>query len=113
MLLNEMFSPIGAPKESELDIDWVGDLKFYIDNNNDMLSRYMFPAVKKHKKYLDHPRAYKIYIKPITQCLSHYCEKYKVDNKEEKFPEEVLLDLAKAIADEQKRHLENGDYENK
>lgn len=108
-----MFSAIGAPKETELDIDWIGDLKFYMDNDNDMLSRYMFPAVKKHKQYLEHPRAYKIYIKPLNGCLDHYCQKYKVTDRDVKFPEEALVALAKAIADEQKKHLENGDYENK
>lgn len=108
-----MFSAIGAPKETEKDIDWIGDLKFFMDNDNDMLSRYLFPAVKKHKQYLDHPRAYKIYIKPLNGCLAHYCEKYKVEDRDEKFPKDALIELAKAIADEQKKYLENGDYENK
>ena len=31
MKLYEMFSPIGAPKEND-EIDWLGDLKFFIDN---------------------------------------------------------------------------------
>ena len=39
MLLREMFSPIGAPKEQESDIDWIGDLKFFIDNDTDVLSK--------------------------------------------------------------------------
>jgi hypothetical protein len=30
MKLFELFSPIGAPKEADQDIDWIGDLKFYI-----------------------------------------------------------------------------------
>jgi hypothetical protein len=34
MLLKEMFSAIGAPKDEQADIDWLDDLKFFIDNND-------------------------------------------------------------------------------
>ncbi len=34
MKLLEMFSPIGAPQTPDQDIDWIGDLKFYVDNND-------------------------------------------------------------------------------
>ena len=29
MLLREMFSPIGAPKDEQQEIDWIDDLKFF------------------------------------------------------------------------------------
>ena len=64
MRLNELFSPIGAPEENQ-DINWLEDLKFFMNNDNDVTSNVMFPAIKKHKKYAGHPDAYKIYIKPI------------------------------------------------
>ena len=55
MLLREMFSPIGAPNETGDDIDWLGDLKFFIDNNDRLLNHHFFPAIKKHKKHAGHP----------------------------------------------------------
>ncbi len=40
MLLKEMFSAIGAPKETDQqDIDWLDDLKFFIDNDDTMLNQ--------------------------------------------------------------------------
>ena len=111
MLLREMFSPIGAPREDESEIDWVDDLKFYIDNDTDILSRQMFPAIKKHMKHVDHPQAFKLYLRPLKQCTEMYCEKFNVDGKEEKFSAEVLQGLAKKIAEEQNRHIKNGDYD--
>jgi hypothetical protein len=113
MLLKEMFSPIGAPKDDQSEIDWLGDLKFYIDNNDDMLDKHFFPAIEKHKKYHKHPEVYKLYIKPIERMAECYCEEFDVENKEEKFPKDKLIELAKSIADEQDRHIERGDYETK
>lgn len=111
MLLKEMFSPIGAPKDSEPDIDWLDDLKFFIDNNDKMLNQYFFPAVKKHKEHHGHPEVFKVYIRPIEHCLSHYCDKYEIDNREEKFPKDKLIDLAKKFASEQEKFIKKGDYQ--
>lgn len=111
MLLREMFSPVGGPKEDQSDIDWLGDLKFFIDNDNRMLEDYFFPAVKKHQKYLKHPSAYKIYIKPLKRCLTHYKEKYQVEDVDDKFPDEAIIELAQRICKEQENYIEKGDYE--
>lgn len=111
MLLREMFSPIGSPKDDEPEIDWIDDLKFFIDNDDGMLNNHFFPAVKKHQEYKDHPEIYKVYIKPIQNAVIPYCKKFNVEKPEEKFPKEKLIDLAKRMAEEQKRHIENGDYE--
>ena len=106
-----MFSPIGAPKEDQQEIDWLGDLKFFIDNDNKLLSHYLFPAVKQHSKHLNNPNAYKLYFKPINAALESYCEQFKVEDRNEKFPMEALTELAKRICEEQKKHIEDGDYD--
>lgn len=108
-----MFSAVGAPSEQDMeDIDWIGDLKFFIDNDDKILSNQFFPAVKKHKENVGHPEIYKVYIAPVKQCMQQYCNKFEIEDPEQKFPKDKLIDLAKLIADEQSRHLENGDYEN-
>ena len=106
-----MFSPIGAPKEQEQEIDWLDDLKFFIDNNDQMLTQYFFPAVKRHKEHKGHPQVFQVYIKPIENCLNHYCKKFEINGREEKFPKDKLIDLAKRFAEEQEKFLEKGDYE--
>ena len=111
MLLKEMFSAIGAPKQEQDDIDWLDDLKFFIDNNDKMLQQYFFPAVKKHKEHKGNPHVFKGYIRPIEHCLNHYCDKFDIQDKEEKFPKDKLIDLAKRFADEQEKYIEKGDYE--
>lgn len=111
MLLREMFSAIGAPKDIEQEIDWLDDLKFFIDNDSALLNQYFFPAIKKHKEYHGNPNVFKIYIRPIEHCLNHYCDKFDIDEREEKFPKEKLIDLAKRIADEQEQYIEKGDYD--
>jgi hypothetical protein len=110
MKLLEMFSPIGAPQTPDQDIDWAGDLKFYVDNNDKLLNQYFFPAIKKHKEYKGHPNAYKLYVKPFEQCLEQYCEQFEIDDREEKFPKEKLIQLAKEFAMQQEKFLDKGDY---
>lgn len=111
MLLREMFSAIGAPKDEEPEVNWIEDLKFFIDNDNEVLSNYFFPAIKKHEEWRGHPDAYKLYIKPVETCKDAYCHKFNIDDSGEKFPKEAIIELAKKIAQEQEKHIENGDYE--
>jgi len=111
MLLREMFSPIGSPNEKEQDINWINDLKFYIDNDDEILSKNFFPAIKKHKDYVGNPNVYKIYIRPIESSCESYCEKYQVDEREKKFPKEDLIELAKKFAEEQEIHIKNKNYD--
>lgn len=106
-----MFSPIGAPKDDQQEIDWLDDLKFFIDNDDEMLTKYMFPAVKRHKEHKGNPHVFKVYIRPVQGCLEHYCNKFEIENREEKFPKEKLIELAKKIAKEQEKYLEKGDYD--
>lgn len=110
MFLREMFSPIGAPKLDQQDVDWIGDLKFFIDNSDLLLNQYMFPAIKKHKQHQGNPNAYKIYIRPIESCLESYCDKFEIEEAGEKFPKEKLIELAKNFAEQQEKFMERGDY---
>jgi hypothetical protein len=111
MLLKEMFSAIGAPKDEQQEIDWLDDLKFFIDNDSKMLDQYFFPAVKRHREHRGNPNVFKVYIRPLEKCMGHYCDKYDIDDSEQKFPKDKLIDLAKRIADEQEKHIETGDYD--
>jgi hypothetical protein len=43
--------------------------------------------------------------------MSHYCDRFDIDDMDKKFPKDKLIDLAKRIADEQERHIEKGDYD--
>jgi hypothetical protein len=113
MLLNEMFSAIGAPKEDQSEIDWLDDLKFFIDNDDRMLENFIFPAVMKHEKNPGHPDVYKLYLAPLKRCLEYYCERFDIDDPKEKFSKDAIVDLAKKIAEEQEKHIKDGDYENK
>jgi hypothetical protein len=113
MLLKEMWSPIGAPNDDQQEVDWLDDLKFFIDNDNKSLEQYFFPAVKRHKEHRGNPNVFKVYIRPVERCMEMYCQKYDVEKPEEKFPKEKIIELAKRFAAEQEKFLERGDYENK
>ena len=106
-----MFSPIGAPKDEEDDIDWLDDLKFFIDNDDQLLNQYFFPAVKRHKEHKGNPNVFKVYIRPLEKCKEIYCQKFNIEEPEKKFTKEKIIDLAKRLADEQEKYISKGDYE--
>jgi hypothetical protein len=111
MLLREMWSAIGAPRKDEEEVDWLDDLHFYIDNNDELLNQYFFPAVKRHKEHQGNPNVFKVYIRPIERCLDSYCNKFDINDRNQKFPKEKIIDLAKRFAEEQEKFLEKGDYD--
>ena len=76
-----------------------------------MLDTQFFPAIKRHKEHQGNPDVYKVYIRPIEHCKEAYCNKFEIEDVEEKFPKEKLIELAKRFAEEQERHLEKGDYD--
>ena len=106
-----MFSPIGAPKEDDSEIDWIGDLKFFMDNDDKMLENYFFPAVEKHRDHIGNPNAWKLYMRPIQECLKCYLEQFEVESPEEKFNSDALKELACKIAEEQEKFIQEGDYD--
>lgn len=109
MLLNEMFSAIGAPKDENSDIDWIGDLKFFIDNDDKMLSNYFFPAIKKHELHKGNPNVWKLYMPGLERCAEAYCSKFEQELGKI-FPKEKLIELAHQIAAEQENYIVKGDY---
>jgi hypothetical protein len=111
MLLQEMFSAMGAPKDEQAEIDWLDDLKFFIDNDTDVLSQHFFPAIKRHKEHVGNPNVFKVYIRPLERCKEAYCERFQIEKAEEKFPKEKIIELAKRCAEEQEKIIEHGDYD--
>lgn len=105
-----MFSAIGAPKDNEQEIDWLDDLKFFIDNDSTLLNQYFFPAIKKHKEHRHNPNVFKVYIRPIQRCLDHYCDKFDIEDREDKFSKDKIINLAKRFAEQQNKFIEKGDY---
>ena len=111
MLLREMWSPIGAPKQDQEEIDWLDDLHFFIDNDDEMLNKNLFPAVQRHKQHLGNPNVFKVYIRPLERCKESYCQKYDIIDADQKFSKEKIIELAKRFAEEQEKFLQKGDYE--
>lgn len=107
-----MFSPLGGPDtQDQQDIDWADDLKFFIRNNNKLLSTYILPAAHIQQKHKDSPNVHLVYIKPLKNCIEEYCRIFEISDKDEIFNEETINDIAKSLADEQRKFIDNGDYE--
>jgi hypothetical protein len=83
-----------------------------MDNDNEALTNVLFPAIKAHKQNLEDESAYRHYMKPIKITVEKYCDQFDLaDIKDEIFDNESLINLAKRIAEEQKYHIENKDYD--
>ena len=102
--------PMGSVSSEEQAIDWISDLKFFIDNDEALLNAHFFPAIKKHLNFVSHPRIHKVYISPIQKCINQYCEKFDLDDKDTTFPKDAIVTLAKQIAAEYEEQILNGEF---
>lgn len=101
MLLQEMFS---NNQETHDDINWGDDLRFFIDNSERLLEKYVLSVADTHKKHLGNPNVWKLYLPGIKKCCAIYCQKFEVDAKE-KFNYNVLEELAKHYANQQEQYI--------
>jgi len=119
MKLMELFQPPALDSASDTmekdprlvsDINYLNDLKFFIDNDTDRLSKNFFPAIKQQQAN-DGPESFKFYLKPLSDSCEEYCKEYDLsDIKDEIFTRESLVELAKEIAAEQSEFIKNGSY---
>jgi hypothetical protein len=119
MKLMELFQPPqmdpnndSVEKDPRLmtDINYLDDLKFFIDNDTDRLSKNFFPAIKQQRQN-DSPDSFKLYLKPLTASCEEYCKEYDLsDIKDQIFTREKLEELAKQIASEQSEFIKKGSY---
>ncbi len=112
----ELFSPPGDMKEKDKrldpEINYLDDLKVFIDNEDSVLSKFFFPAIQKQKAQKDSENSFKLYIKPIEQTIPVYCKKFKLEDIQDKlFKENDIIEIAKRFAEEQKRHISKKDYD--
>lgn len=115
MRLFELFGHDTENKDKRLDsdIDYASDLKFYIDNDDELTSQSLFPAVKKHKHLGGSPDQHQVYLDVVKTAIPKYCEEYDLtDIEEDIFTNEIIEAICKRFAEEQSRFLERGDYEN-
>jgi hypothetical protein len=112
MRLKEMFSPVGGPTDKDSDVDWIGDLKFFMDHNDSIVRDLILPAVQKHKTSPKAPNAFKLYIMPVMKCRKMYADQFKVDDVEKKISHKEVIKIARKMAEEQSKHIEKKDYEN-
>jgi len=116
MKLMELFAPPSEMKEKDgrLDpeINYLDDLKYFIDTEDDVLSKFFFPAISQQKKQSDKENSFKLYVEPVKKTVSIYCKKFKLEDIQDKiFNNDSVIKVAKRIADEQTNHIKKKDYD--
>ena len=114
----ELFSPSAEMQEKDerLDpeINYLEDLKFFIDNEDTVLSKFFFPAISQQKKQADNENSFKLYVEPVRKTVDIYCQKHKLDDIKDKiFGKDAIIKVAKRFAEEQKNHISKKAYEEK
>jgi hemerythrin-like domain-containing protein len=101
-------------KDKRLDpeINYLDDLKVFIDNEDSVLSKFFFPAIHKHKDHGDQEDSFKLYLHPVKQTIPVYCKKYNLEDiQDQVFSKEDIIKVAKKFAEEQQRHIKKKDYD--
>ncbi len=112
MKLMELFSPTEKEiKKYDPEVDYLDDLKFWISNNDDLVSKVLMPAIKKQKSNPADENTYRYYVKPLEKCCDIYCKQFDLtDSQKEIFGSDEIVRLAKRISQEQKNYIDKGDY---
>lgn len=112
MKLMELFQTTpNANQKYDSEVDYLNDLKFWVSNNDDMLTKVFFPAIQKHKQHFDNKDVYKVYLNPLKKCCEAYCREYDLmHSMDEIFSDEKLAELAHTMANEQAEFIKKGDY---
>jgi len=103
-------------KDPRLDheINYGDDLKYFIDNEDSLLSKFFFPAIDKQKNTGNKEDSFKFYLEPVSKSVDIYCKKFKLsDIKDDVFNKEIIMSVAKKIAGEQSEHIKKKAYEEK
>jgi len=116
MKLMELFAPPAEMKEKDKrldsEINYLDDLKYFIDTENDVLSKFFFPAISQQKKQADKENSFKLYIEPVRKTVSIYCKKFKLEDIQDKiFNNDSVIKIARRIADEQSDHIKKKEYD--
>lgn len=108
----ELFSPNDKEiKKYDPEIDYIDDLKFWINNNDELVSKLLMPAIKKQKER-NEENSEQLYIEPLKKCCDMYCKEFDLlDSKDEIFSNDKLLELARKISKEQSHFIKKGDYD--
>ena len=86
MLLNELFAKsIEEPKKYDPEVDYLDDLKFWISNNDEALSKMLMPAIHQQRSQANEEGNYKLYIKPLANCAEDYCAKFDLMHSKDEF----------------------------
>ncbi len=95
------------------DVDWVDDLKFFMNNDPRFYRKVLYPVISELKtKIKSGSKCSEMSFAPcIEKAIPAYCNKFKIKQNPKKiFDDEEIKDLAVKMFHEEKTNIENGVY---
>jgi hypothetical protein len=113
MLLKELFDNNISTDTPDVLVD---DIKFYIEQQDDLHKEYFLPAVDelKRKNLLDDDSCYECFMAMVEQGCKKYQEEYKLPgNVEEIYTKDLKEKVARQFAESHLEEIKDGQYDPK
>ena len=99
-------------KSEELDYDLVEDLIHYMNEDDDIYRRHLYPVVSDCIQKMDSNRKTNasIFKNAVSECYKSYVTKFPIRQLKDDIEDDILREACKRIYEETCKHYEEGKY---
>lgn len=96
----------------ELDYDLTEDLVFFMNNDDDVYRRYVYPSVHKCIERINNSKntAPSIFQDAVKECYKNYIERFPIRELPDTISDKQLLEVCEKMLEEVSKHHKDGKY---
>lgn len=96
----------------ELNYDLVEDLVYFMNNNDDVYRRHLYPSIAQVLERINKNKSVNssIFKDAVNKAYEAYCHRYPIRELPTSLDEETCKDVCKKIHEELKQHVADGKY---
>lgn len=97
---------------TELNFDLAEDLSFYMNHDDDLYRRHVYPAVVKCKDRIKNKQTTNpsVFASAVKECYKEYVTKYPMRELPEDITDRQCLQVCKRLHDDLQKHHSEGKY---
>lgn len=116
LLENKQFDDLEFVKKDgdkeEIDYDLVEDLVYFMNNDDEMYRRHVYPAISKCLGDLKTNRktSPSVFEKAVQECYKNYIQKFPIRDLKDSLEPKLFKEACKKLHEETCSHYEEGKY---
>lgn len=100
------------PDGTKIDFDLVEDLTFFMNNDDDMYRRHVYPLITKCVSHIKAKQKIDpmIFKSSVSKCYEQYVEEYPIKELPETLEDKTCKAICKKMLEDFKKHHSDGKY---